>query len=890
MANVPSYDHIVVVVEENHSESQIIGNSNAPFINNTLVKDGALMTNYSAITHPSEPNYFALYAGSTFGVTDDGDYSEPDPSLATVLNQAGKSFTGYVEAGSPQKHNPWESFPEGTTVEKDFSQFPTSNFASLPSVSFVVPNLNDDMHDGTVQQGDQWLQQNLSAYEQWAKANNSLLVVTWDENDGSSGNKVPTILDGAGVTPGQYSDAENHYDLLSTIAAAEGVTAPRNGGTASPITSPFTAAPPPPPPPPPTGNPADVVTGTGSDSLVLKMSEDAANGDAQFTVKVDGVQQGGTFTTTALNSSSQTQNFIFNGDWTPGTHTVAVTFLNDFYNASTGADRNLTLDDVIYDGKDTGIHKGFPNAATKSFSITDTTAIPTAQNVGNISINDVTIAEGNSGTKTVTFTVSRTGTSAFSVNYATADGTATAGSDYQATSGTLNFAAGQASQTVSVTINGDTTVEPDETFSVNLSAPTNGGVITDGQGIGTITNDDSAQPPPPPGTVNITPGMDIQAAINNNPTGTTFKFAAGTYTGVSLTPKDGDVFDGTAGAILDGKNSTVHAFQGSAQNVTINGFTIQNYTAPAQDAPVHGDSSYGWIVENNTIQNNAGGGVDLGNHMQVLHNNINHNLQIGIDANNLTTATAQNITVDGNDIGFNNYTDAYDPAWEAGGTKFWATTNLRLTNNNVHDNHGPGLWMDTDNIGSIVEGNTVSNNTGPGIMSEVSYDAEISGNLVKNNDTIGTHIDGWPQWAGILVFSSGSDDGGSIDVSHNMVVGGKGDGISFIQQDRSGDPAAYGPHTVQGVHVHDNTIDVSGGGEVGGSEDIGSQTVFSAAAGNWFQNNTYYLGNNSNAFNWVDQTNNFAWWQGKGQDTTGSAHNTAIPADVLAAFHPTVTN
>ena len=111
--------------------------------------------------------------------------------------------------------------------------------------------------------------------------------------------------------------------------------------------------------------------------------------------------------------------------------------------------------------------------------------------VGDISISDVSISEGDSGTKTATFTVSRTGTAAFAVNYATADQTAAAGSDYVASSGTLNFAQGQATQTVSVTINGDTLVEPDETFFVNLSNPTNGGAIIDSQGLGTITNDDA---------------------------------------------------------------------------------------------------------------------------------------------------------------------------------------------------------------------------------------------------------------------------------------------------------------------------------------------------------------------------------------------------------------
>ncbi len=118
----------------------------------------------------------------------------------------------------------------------------------------------------------------------------------------------------------------------------------------------------------------------------------------------------------------------------------------------------------------------------------------TTGTVGNISINDVTITEGNAGTSTATFTVTRTGgTAAFDVNYATADGTATAGSDYVAQpTGTVSFAAGDLTKTISVTINGDTTVEPDETFFVNLLGATNGGTIVKSQGTGTITNDDSA--------------------------------------------------------------------------------------------------------------------------------------------------------------------------------------------------------------------------------------------------------------------------------------------------------------------------------------------------------------------------------------------------------------
>jgi hypothetical protein len=81
------------------------------------------------------------------------------------------------------------------------------------------------------------------------------------------------------------------------------------------------------------------------------------------------------------------------------------------------------------------------------------------------------------------------------VSFATADGTATAGSDYVATSGTLTFNPGVTTQTITVNVVGDTTVEPNETFLVNLSAPSNATIAT-GQGTGTIVNDDGAPPPP----------------------------------------------------------------------------------------------------------------------------------------------------------------------------------------------------------------------------------------------------------------------------------------------------------------------------------------------------------------------------------------------------------
>ena len=122
------------------------------------------------------------------------------------------------------------------------------------------------------------------------------------------------------------------------------------------------------------------------------------------------------------------------------------------------------------------------------------TDVPQSFNVADIliSINDVSTTEGDSGTKTMNFTVTLAAASnlTVTVNFTTADGTATAPSDYLATSGTLTFNPGQTTKTISVTVNGDQSFEPDETFFINLSGATNA-TISDSQGLGTILNDDA---------------------------------------------------------------------------------------------------------------------------------------------------------------------------------------------------------------------------------------------------------------------------------------------------------------------------------------------------------------------------------------------------------------
>ena len=246
---IPAPAHTVVVVMENHSYADILGNPAAPFINE-LARRGALFTRSYAITHPSEPNYLALFSGSTQGIADDGC---PDrfaaPNLAADLLKAGKSFAGYAEdlpgAGSPacsagdyaRKHVPWADFSNVPgSVSLPFTSFPATDLARLPTVSFVIPNLCDDMHDCSVAAGDTWLRAHIGGYADWAMTHDSLLILTWDEDDGSQANQVPTIFAGQQVRPGRYAELITHYRVLATIESAYALPRDGQAATATPIT------------------------------------------------------------------------------------------------------------------------------------------------------------------------------------------------------------------------------------------------------------------------------------------------------------------------------------------------------------------------------------------------------------------------------------------------------------------------------------------------------------------------------------------------------------------------------------------------------------------------------------------------------------------------------
>lgn len=237
-AAVPTPAHVVIVVEENRSQTNIIGNKSAPYINQ-LAANGAMMTQSFAEVHPSEPNYYALFAGSTLGVKDNvcPVNAGNTANLGSELVAAGYTFVGFAESlpavGSTacsagkyaRKHVPWVSFTNiAGSQSLPFTAFPNpSNYAGLPTVAMVIPNLDNDMHDGSIAQGDSWLYRNLSPYANWAKINNSLLILTWDEDDNTARNQIPTVFYGANVRPGSYSETINHYNVLSTLEQMYGL-------------------------------------------------------------------------------------------------------------------------------------------------------------------------------------------------------------------------------------------------------------------------------------------------------------------------------------------------------------------------------------------------------------------------------------------------------------------------------------------------------------------------------------------------------------------------------------------------------------------------------------------------------------------------------------------
>lgn len=245
----------------------------------------------------------------------------------------------------------------------------------------------------------------------------------------------------------------------------------------------------------------------------------------------------------------------------------------------------------------------------------------------------------------------------------------------------------------------------------------------------------------PAGAVTVNPAIDADVAnkTDANPAGTTFWLAPGVHTlGTSefgqIIPKDGNVYLGAPGAIIDGRNVNRYAFTQHARNVSVKFLEIRGFTAPPDEGVVNHDSGDGWVIESDNIHHNHGGGLMAGANQQVLKNCLTDNGQYAMNAfqagNNIT-----GLIVDGNEIARNN-ADNLEATLHCGctgGVKFWAVNGADVRNNWVHDNHGAGLWADTNNNDFVIENNLIEHNDNMGIFYEISYNAIIRNNTLKDN-------------------------------------------------------------------------------------------------------------------------------------------------------------
>lgn len=268
---------------------------------------------------------------------------------------------------------------------------------------------------------------------------------------------------------------------------------------------------------------------------------------------------------------------------------------------------------------------------------------------------------------------------------------------------------------------------------------------------------------PPKGSV-VVPAGDNSSLIPAPHT--TYWFASGRHTfGATaygqITANNGDVFIGGPGAVLDGRLKNQYAFTGDAADVTVEYLTIRRFGAVGSNngqGVVNHNSGPKWLVQYNTVTDDAGAGVFLGPNSTTRYNCLSHNGEYGFSS--YAPHGDRDVVLDHNEIAGNN---TYD--WEkhvhgcgcSGGGKFWDTNGGTVTDNWVHDNRGPGLWADTDNNDFDFETNDIEANTAEGIIVEISYNARIRNNrFVRNALVAGPKNPGFPTGA-IYLSESGGD-------------------------------------------------------------------------------------------------------------------------------------
>lgn len=278
---------------------------------------------------------------------------------------------------------------------------------------------------------------------------------------------------------------------------------------------------------------------------------------------------------------------------------------------------------------------------------------------------------------------------------------------------------------------------------------------------------------------------------------------------------------------------TPHAFIGHASNVVIRSIIVEKYASVAQRGAIEFRDAKGWRLMDVVARWNHGVGARVGAEAKIIGGSFSHNGQLGIGG-----GKGGGIILDGAEIAFNNYA-GYSWRWEAGGTKFTDTRGMTIRNTCVHNNFGPGLWTDIDNIDVKIVRNKVFDNRGDGIKHEISYKAVIRENLVARN---GHEKDRWLWGSQILVQNSRN-----VEVSDNVVEVDRtyGNAISVIQQDRG--VGKYGARISDGNRIRNNVIIFLGPSGHGGIVMDNDDPGFWTKGRNEFDYNTYIVPSASQA-------------------------------------------
>lgn len=351
----------------------------------------------------------------------------------------------------------------------------------------------------------------------------------------------------------------------------------------------------------------------------------------------------------------------------------------------------------------------------------------------------------------------------------------------------------------------------------------------------------------------VSPGDSIQGVVDGLSEGSSVLIKAGTHERQSVMPKSGMTFVGEEGAVLDGGGVTQYAFvaweETDADDVTIRGLEVKNYVPIPEMAAVTTRRS-GWVVEEVHSHHNVNGSGIRVDDNGVIRNSVAHdNDRLGLKP------SGDNILVEGNEVYANNLNGRNDPTWEAGGIK-GGGNGLVFRNNHVYDNHGPGIWVDIGAVHVLYEGNLIENNTHSGIDHEISYDAVIRNNTIKNN----AHGEqrGWVWGSGIQV------RGPNVQIYGNTLQDNN-NGIVLIENERG--EGERGPYTVANVNVYGNVVINSGTN--GGVRGAGPDTLFETSR---FDRNQYRYDNPNGKWWAWDGSENLRWdsWVSAGNDEAGT--------------------